>query len=307
MAVTLHQLRCFVATLEYGSFTRAAATLGLSQPSLSEQIKLLERSLGVPIFHRVGRGVTATEAAQALRPYALAALAAVEEGGRVVSSVASAVTGTVRFGLFGAAHLYLTSDLVSDVLASHPGLRIELIGQNSSDVISDIHRGRLEAGLVALPIENDEQLSIRAVARDEVVYLSANPDHTRYPITPARLAAATLVLSEATWGDQDFTRQQLTRALQAAHHTLQSRVEVENVETALEIAAGGHADTVAARGVVTRLAGRLPRKLFAASLSPSIYDQFAIVHRHNTVLSQATRTVIDHATTRLQQAIGLGS
>ena len=304
MAATLHQFRCFLAALEHGSFTAAADHLGIAQPSLSEQVRLLERGLGAPLFHRLGRGVAETEAAAALRPHALAALAAADEAGRAVAAVGAATAGRVRFGLFGAAHLYIAGDLVTDTLARHPGLRIALIGQNSRDVIADIHRGRLEAGLVALPIEDDDQLTIRHVARDEIVYLSTDPARTRQAVTPARLADATLVLSEATWGERDYTRQQLTRAAQTAHRTLRPRIEVENVETALEIAARGHADTIAARGVVRRLAGQLPRRLFAAPLRPRLYDHFAIVHRHDTTLSHATRTLVDLATTHLQHATG---
>ncbi|MFF7656145.1 hypothetical protein ACFZCY_41025 [Streptomyces sp. NPDC007983] len=80
------------------------------------------------------------------------------------------------------------------------------------------------------------------------------------------------------------------------------RIEVENVETALDIAARGHADTIAARGVVRSLAGQLPQELFAAPLRPKLYDHFAIVHRHNTTLSRATHTLIELATARLQRA-----
>ncbi|MEU2976177.1 LysR family transcriptional regulator substrate-binding protein [Streptomyces hirsutus] len=159
---------------------------------------------------------------------------------------------------------------------------------------------------MALPILDDHQLTVRSVARDEIVYLSSDPERARRPVTPARLADARLVLSEATWGERDYTRQQLTRAVQTAHRTLRPHIEVENVETALEIAARGHADTIAARGVVHRLAGQLPRRLHSAPLRPRLYDHFAIVHRRNTTLSRATRTLIDLATTRLRQATARG-
>ncbi|MEO5711715.1 MAG: LysR family transcriptional regulator, partial [Nocardioidaceae bacterium] len=54
---TIHQLRCFLATFELGSLTAAADELGYAQPSVSEQVRLLERSMGVSLFRRVGRGV----------------------------------------------------------------------------------------------------------------------------------------------------------------------------------------------------------------------------------------------------------
>ncbi len=297
---SLHQLRCFLATVEHGSFTAAAADLGITQPSLSEQVRQLERSLNTPLFHRLGRGVAPTEAAHALRPHAHTALAAVDEARRAVSSVREATAGTLRFGLFGAAHLYLGSDLAADMLERHPGLRVVLIGQNSMDVIDQIQRGRLEAGLVALPVD-DENLEIHPVLQDEIVYVSANPERVRKPVTPAELGVASLVLSEATWGNEDYTRQQLTRAVQSAGCSLRPRIEVENVEAALELAARGLADTLAARGVLHRMRNQLPNTLGHVPLRPKLYDHFAIVHRHGATLSQPTRTIIELATARLKQ------
>src|SRR3954462_3287218 len=132
--LSLHQLTCFLATYEHGSLTAAAEELGYAQPSVSEQIRSLERSLGVQLFRRVGRGVVPTTVADALRPHAERALAAVDEARQAVQSVKSFETGTIRFGMFGTARLYAGAGLVADVLAIHPGVRVELVGQNSSEV-----------------------------------------------------------------------------------------------------------------------------------------------------------------------------
>ena len=77
-----HQLRCFLATYEHGSLTAAAEELGYAQPSISEQIRALERSLGVQLFRRVGRGVVPTTVADTLRPHAERVLAAADGGAR---------------------------------------------------------------------------------------------------------------------------------------------------------------------------------------------------------------------------------
>ncbi len=302
MSLSLHQIRCFVMTMECGSFTKASQELGLSQPSLSEQIRLLERHLGAQLFRRLGRGVAPTEAAKTFSPYAHSVLEAVTAGDHAVSSLNKAETGTVRFGLFGAAHLYLSGELVCRTLQKLPGVRIALVGQNSSEVIEDIRAGNLEAGLVALPIHNEDRLRIEPVARDELVYVSSDPQRAKKPATPAVIAAARLVLSEVTWGDKDFTRQQLKRTVQAANLSLQPHAEVENVETAIEIAAQGYADTIAARGVVRRVAPKMDNKLFAVELEPRLYEEFAIVYRTNTHLSLATRTVIKYARDLLLEA-----
>ncbi|CCH79520.1 Transcriptional regulator, LysR family [Nostocoides japonicum T1-X7] len=301
--VTLHQFRCFLATVEHGSFTRAAESLGLAQPSLSQQIHLLERGLSTTLFHRVGRGVVATEAAMALVPHAQEALDAVDRGSRAVADVDYAVTGIIRFGLFGAAHLYLAAQLVADVRQRFPSARLALVGQNSTEVIEAVRRGQLEAALVALPVD-DQALRIVPVARDEIVYVSADPDRARQAVSAATLAAAPLVLSEVTWGDNDYTRQQLKRRVQDAGGSLQPVVEVENVETALEVAALGLADAITARSIVGRQQRLLRTPLFSAPLRPRLFDQFAIVHRRGAALSRPARAVVELATARMREAVG---
>lgn len=297
---TLHQLRCFIATLEHGSFTRAAEVLGLAQPSLSEQVRSLERSLSTTLFHRVGRGVMPTEAARALEPHAQQALNAVDQGRRAAASADGTVSGTIRFGIFGGAHLYLTGQLVADMRARFPHARLALIGQNSLDTIDRVRRGHLEAALVALPV-HDNALHVRPVVRDEIVYVSADPDRVTSAMTPSALAGAPLVLSQATWGDDDFTRSQLRQAVQSVGGSLQADVEVEDAETALEVAALGIADAITARSILRRHRDRLSAPLFSASLDPPLYDHFAIVHRPEALLSWPMEAVIEMATVLMRQ------
>lgn len=295
---TLHQLRCFLATYSSGSLTAAAAELGYAQPSVSEQVRLLEKSLNTQLFQRVGRGVVPTEAGHQLRPYAEVALAAVSDARLAVASVRELVTGTIRFGVFGTARIYLGADVVMDVLKEHPQVRVELIGQNSTAVQEDLRRGRMEAAVISVPAVG-AGLTIHPVFRDQLVYVSVDPARCRRPVDGAHLARASLVLSEASWGNEDSIRNQLARAAQSAGGTLQTRVEVEDIETALEIAASGAVDTITALGVLHRLGDRLPLQLGWVPLRPRLYDTFAIAHREGAVLSPATRLMVDLVTTHM--------
>ncbi|GAA2401189.1 LysR family transcriptional regulator [Catellatospora methionotrophica] len=296
--LSLHQLRCFLATLEHGSFTAAATALGYAQPSISEQVRLLEQQLDTTLFRRVGRGLVPTEAARALQPHASAALAAVAEAGRAVASVRELLTGTVRFGVFRTARFYLAADLVADVLQRHPGVRVELVGQNSAEVLEHLRKGRLEAAVIALPVE-DENMVVTPVLRDELVYVSADPARLHARITPSDLASAQLVLPDASWRETDTTRRQLAQAVQRTGHPLRPRIEVEDTETALDIAARGLADTVTWRGVLHGLGDRLPAGLGWAPLRPAMYETFAVVHREGE-LSPASRVVVDLVTDRMR-------
>lgn len=298
--LTLQQLRCFLAAYEVGSLTAAAEQLGYAQPSVSEHIRTLERSLGTQLFARVGRGVVPTAAAESMRPHAERAIAAAEEARKAARDVAALETGTIRFGMFGTARLYAGADLVADVLARHPGVRVELVGQNSIDVQEDLRRGRLEAAMIAVPSVSSEGMSVTPVARDELVYISADPEHLAAPVTAARLARAALVMSETTWRATDSARIALRRLLHETGRNPQTRIEVEDVETAVELVGMGLADSVVHRGVAEQLLPRLAPGAGWVSLRPRQYDVLAIVHRADATLSAAARLMIELATTRIQ-------
>jgi DNA-binding transcriptional LysR family regulator len=298
--LSLHQLRCFVAAYEHRSFTAAAAELGYAQPSLSEQVRLLERSVGAELFTRVGRGVLPTEAAEALRPHAQRTLRAADEATRAVAAVRSLESGTVRFGIFGTARLYLGASLVADVLDRHPNVRVELIGQNSTEVVDELRRGRLEAAMIALPIA-DDTLAVTPVAREELVYISADPERVAGPVTPRMLAEAPLVLPETTWRDRDSARVQLAAAVQQAGRSLQTRIEVEDVETVVEIVCRGLADSVVPRGVLDELGPRLAPGVGHASLRPRLHETIAVVHRRDAVLSPGVRLMVELAVARIRE------
>src|SRR5919199_1790414 len=136
----------------------------MAQPSLSEQVRRLEAELGVPLFARVGRGLVLTDAGRTLRPEAERTLAAAEAAADSVREMRDLAGGRVAFGTFGSAHHYLLGGLVQDFRTRHPHVRVRAIGQNSAEVADDVRDGRLEAGLVALPVD-DRGLDVRPALR----------------------------------------------------------------------------------------------------------------------------------------------
>ncbi|WP_245604468.1 LysR family transcriptional regulator [Nocardioides aequoreus] len=298
--LTLHQLRCFLAAYEEGSLTAAADRLGYAQPSVSEQIRNLEATLGAPLFRRVGRGVVATTVADEFRPHAERTLAAAEEARAAVASQVRLETGTIRFGMFGIARLYAGADLVADVLARYPGVRVELIGTNSTEVQEELRRGRLEAAMIAVPQLESEGFTVTPVARDELVYVSRDPARLATAVTPHRLSLATLVMPETTFRQVDSVRILLRQMLHETGRNPQTRIEVEDVETAVELAGMGLADTVITKGAAEQLLPRLAPEAGWVSLRPRQYDTLAIVHRRDAILSPAARLMIELATARIQ-------
>src|SRR5829696_2819753 len=185
--MTLQQLTYFLAAAEHGSFSAAAGSLHMAQPSLSEQIRRLEAELGVPLFARAGRRLELTEAGRTLRPHAERTLAAAEEAVESVKEVRTLKGGTVSFGTFGSAHHYLLGGLVQDFRRRYPDVRVRVVGQNSVEVADAVRDGTLEAGLIALPVD-DRGLEVRPSVREENHYVSATPQHVAEPRTIEEIA-----------------------------------------------------------------------------------------------------------------------
>jgi DNA-binding transcriptional LysR family regulator len=294
--MTLQQLQYFLAAIDHGSFSAAAESLHLAQPSLSEQIRRLEAELGSPLFSRGGRGLELTEAGRRLRPHAERVLASADDARSSVREISDLVEGTLSFGTFGNAPYYLLSDLVQDFKTRHPGVHLRLTGLNSSTVADAVRDGHLEAGLIVLPID-DRGLEVKAVARDEIVFMSRDPDRLAQPMTIERLVESPLILYDARYGWDDPTRRQLLERAQAAGVTLEPDIEVEYVEAALELCARGLGDTVAARAIGV---GRgFARRVGTVSFDPPLFDAFAFIHRRNAHLSPATRAFMALAEKRI--------
>ena len=242
-----------------------------------------------------------TEAAHALRPHAETTLAAADTARDAVAAVSSMEQGTVRFGMFGAARLYPGAALIADVLERHPGLRVELVGTNSTVVIDELRQGRLQAAIVTIPVV-DETLTVRPIARDELVYVSADPERVRLPATPKRVSDAPLVLSDACYREVDSVRRNLAglAAARRPHRDLAGRGRGRRDRArAGAPRAGRHRDPA---GRAARAdAPRWRASCTGSACGPGSTRRSPSCTVHDSVLSPATRLLIELATTRIRE------
>lgn len=288
-SVTLTQFEYFLAAVEHGTLSAAAQALYVAQPSVSEQIRRLEHQLGTPLFVRTNRRLLLTEAGRVLRPYAEQALRAAAEAVAAVDPVRTLTGGTVAFGTFSTASHLLHADLVARFRADHPRVRLRLVAMNSVQVVDGVRSGDLDAGLVALPVD-DRGLDVGPVVwTTEAVYVSADPERIRTPRTIRELAEADLILPETRWGDMDPTRRQLLVLAQNDGVALRPVTEVESATVAIELAGRGLGDTVVSRA----LADRLGAEVGWTSLVPPVHETFAFVTRRGATPSPAATVVMD--------------
>jgi DNA-binding transcriptional LysR family regulator len=288
--LTLQQLQQFLAAIEHGSFSAAADALHLAQPSLSEQIRRLEAELGVALFVRAGRRLELTEAGRALRPEAERTVAAAARAVASVAEVRELHGGTATFGTFGEAPSWLIGNIVVTFRRRHPGVRVRVVGVNSSEVADSVRAGQIEAGLVALPVD-DAGLDVRPALTDELLYASADPERVRRPVPIEQLAEVPLILYDARWGSEDPARRALQERAQRAGVRIEPAIEVEQAQSALDIAARGLGDTIVSETLALRRAG-FPSALRTVSFDEPLFETFAFISRRGTPLSPATRELI---------------
>lgn len=288
--MTLQQLLYLKTAADLGSFNAAARALHCTQPAVSEQVRRLEQELGVALFTRAGRGLTLTREGRRFLDHAQRVTDAADEALAAVGRGPGRRGRVVTIGTFRNAPYYDIAALAQMLRAADPDARVRLAGQNSAEVAIAVGSGELEAGLVVLPVD-DGMLDVRPLFRDEVLLVSAQPARTRAAMSIAALADSPLILYDASHGTQDPTRRQLAARAQAAGVTLQAVIEVEHVETALQLVSRGVGDTIAARAVVG--ATQFAREVRGVSFEEPLYDHFALITRRRARVSPPACRLIE--------------
>nr|WP_207756614.1 LysR family transcriptional regulator [Nonomuraea cypriaca] len=262
-------------------------------------MRRLEDELGMELFRRAGRGLVSTPAGDELAPFAEQALAAAELGVTAVHALRDLDGGTATFGLLRNAEFYALSELALHFHRRHPRVRVRLVGQNSAETAAAVQSGDIEAGLVALPVDQ-QNLSVTPLVRDEVVYITADRARARSPRTITDVATAPMILYDAHYGDNDPARRQLSTRARLAGVTVEPLIEVEHLASALALVRAGVGDTFACRAAVA--SDTFPGGLHVVSFAEPMYDTIALVTRRGHTLSPATRelarfaqqTLLDH-------------
>lgn len=168
------QLRCFVAVGEELHFGRAAQRLNMTQPPLSRQIQLLEHAVGVSLFERTSRSVRLTAAGRTFLPEAKRLLRLAEAAALDAKRVARGDAGVLKLGFTGGSSYAFLPLLVAEAVAEMPDVELILREMRTAEQMDALGSGRLDAGLVRLPVDR-RGVDLLCVARDRLVL--AAPEH----------------------------------------------------------------------------------------------------------------------------------
>ncbi len=140
-------IRTFHEVVRAGSYSAAARELGYTQPAITQQMKALERTVGSPLFIRVGRGMRLTEAGETLARHADTILSSISAAQAQMNAITRLRAGRVRVCAFPSANATLIPEAMARLAAAHPGVRVDLLEGEPPDSLDRVVRGACDITL----------------------------------------------------------------------------------------------------------------------------------------------------------------
>jgi LysR family hydrogen peroxide-inducible transcriptional activator len=196
LAISLRQLQYIVAVAEQGSFRRAAEICHVAQPSLSAQVAVAERALGVQLFERTGRRVRVPAAAAPLVAQARRVLTAAGEMQQLARRRSDPFHGTLRLGVIPTICPYLLPEIARPLARAYPHLTVEWSEERTARLVDQVKDGAIDGAVLAL--EGDVRRFAHETLASDPFYLAAAPGHPlargKKPLTPDALDGARVFL-----------------------------------------------------------------------------------------------------------------
>ncbi|WEX75739.1 transcriptional regulator CynR [Sinorhizobium numidicum] len=282
------QVRYFLAVAEHHSFTRAAEALHVSQPALSQQVRLMEDSLGVQLFDRSGRTTRLTDSGEVYLQYVRRASQEFREAKRAIHDVNDLSRGALRVAVTPTFTTYLVGPLVEAFHTRYPNITLnvrEISQEHMEELLlaDEVDVGIAFAGTLTPDIELDPLL-VETLA---LVVSTGHPLASETSVGLQALSAESLVLLSAEFA----TREQIDRFCRQHGIHPHVRVEANSISAVIEIVRR------------TRLSTLLPatiafahQDLVAIALDPVRLQRTAVMmQRKDAYRSAAARVFIELA------------
>lgn len=282
----LRQLECFKAVCQVLHFTRASEILGITQPTLSYQIKLLEDELGVPLFNRIGKKITLTEAGNVLDRYCQTVFSALSGAKEEIGELRRADRGVLSAAVLIGELNEFVSRLIGDFYKIHPKLQFKLFG--AEDVTELLLHEAADFGVTILPLEDErfEQIPLYK----EQFYFVVNRDHflaSRAAVDFDEVKNHPVVMFPAT----HRCRQMLDSICSSRGYRLHPQIETTTIESLLLLIKAGAGVSVLSK---TLLELYDTNDLAAIPVSnPSLEREIGVVYLKNKYMGGAAKEFME--------------
>jgi LysR family hydrogen peroxide-inducible transcriptional activator len=237
--MNLRDLTYLLAVVEHEHFGRAARACGISQPTLSVQVRKLEELLGVELFERTSKSVTPTAACRQLLGHVRAAVAETEAMLAVARTLRDPLAGRFRLGIIPTLAPYLLPLVFAPLRAALPALEVEPWEDQTVALLERLRRHELDAVVLATEVDGTDLASVALFAEPFLAALPPEHPLARHEVVAeADLARDILVLA-----DGHCLREQ---ALEACGHSgaLGGALRAASLATLLNMVAAGYGTTL---------------------------------------------------------------
>jgi len=283
---TLRQLMTFLAAVDSGSITAAAKSLHLTQPAASQQLRDLERALGVRLLDRAKGRIIPTRAGEAILAAARRAQSAADDIVAAAAQARDGETGRLRVGTGATACIYLLPDILARVKRRMPRLEVTVATGNTSDIVDRLEAGALDIALVTLPIRASRALMKTPFAVDPLLALvprSLAPATSA--VGAAQLGELPLILYEAGSNTRTIVDAWFRRAGVAARPIM----ELGSVEAIKLLVESGLGASILPNLSLKKVA----RSTVICPLRPALSRELAYVLRKDKVIDRGLRVLLD--------------
>ncbi len=283
-------LKAFLRIAETGSISRAAASLGISQPSLSQQLLRLEDEIGLALFERNARGVTLTEGGRVFREHARQILHATDQAISDTHHLRDEARGEVKLAMPPSLTRLVGLPMIEALAAQAPMVRVRIVEAFTGSIRGWLEAEKIDLG-VLYGIAPLQHLLSRALASDELVLIGA-PDRFAPGTTVEFSALATELLVAP--GRQHGLRQLLEREAERAGIELRVEHETDALDMLIQLAAGGHGLAVLPRCSTVSFCEAKQISITALGVTPL---------RRSLNLARNPQHVLTHASLRVESVM----
>jgi DNA-binding transcriptional LysR family regulator len=277
----IQNLRAFLLVAESGSFSEAALRLHLTQPAVSKRIAQLEEQLGAPLFDRIGRQISLTEAGLALLPHAKTVQLQIQAAEQSVRDLSGEVAGELRLATSHHIGLHRLPPVLSYFSKHYPKVHIDIDFMDSEQAYDQTLKGETELAVVTLAPEPVENIIARTIWPDPLCFM-VQAGHELTRAKSLRLKA----LSEMPAilpGLNTYTGQIVKALFDARKLPLQVSIATNYLETIRMMASVGLGWTVLPKTMADSTLEILPID------NAAIDRQLGVVHHESRSLSRAAQ------------------
>ncbi len=160
MNINYEFYKIFYTVAIYGSITKAANSLYISQPAVTKSLQKLEEDLGITLFNRSPKGVTLTENGKIFYNFIKNGVECFMNGEHKLTSLKNLETGKIKIGASSTVTKFFLVDFIAKFHNEFPNIDISVTNGLTHNLISDLKKGSLDLLFVNLPMKNDDDLDI---------------------------------------------------------------------------------------------------------------------------------------------------